>query len=220
MKQKSIFKLSLIGIQRKRRKHKDDYPRFELSEEWQVYYSTLHQAEEAIPGLIKDFNEQGWNELHSCRIEELPLGEILSSPNDNLSERVYDHNGVKLDERLFPTYAFMSCDESTYLGRKPEQIRFKPGDVAEFGDQLCVVDSFMRPYKESEASHGDSSDDGYNVWIVDELADNIRVDEDGYPELSHAHPQATTLFSSRYPISEKIQRRIDNIRKYFGYDSN
>ena len=170
-----------------------------------------------MPGLIKDFNEQGWNELHSCRIVELPLDEIMQSPNDNLSERVYDHKGVKLDERLFPSYAFMGCDESTYRGRKPEQIRFKPGDVAEIGDQLCVVDSFMRPYKEGEAPHGDSSDDGYNVWIVDELADNIKIDEDGYPELSHTHPQAVALFFPRYPISEKVQRRIDNLRKHFGY---
>lgn len=148
------------------------------------------------------------------------MGIAMTSPNDNYSERVYDKNGVKLDERLFPTWAFMSCGESTYIGRKPEQIRFKPGDVAQYGDQLCVVDSFMRPFKEGEGPHGDSSDDGYNVWVVNDLADNIQVHEDGYPILWHAHPQAVGLFTPRYPIPAKIQCRINNIRKHIGYDSN
>ncbi|MCM1139199.1 MAG: hypothetical protein NC248_12115 [Bacteroides sp.] len=220
MNPKTIFKLSLIGIHRKRRKSKDDYPRFNLEVDWWAFYSTLKQAEDAMPSAIKEFKEQGWYDLHSCRIEELPLGEILTSPCDNYSERIYDSEGVKLDERLFPSYAFMNCFNSTYRGRKPEEIRFKPGDVVEYGDQLCVVDGFMRPYREGEVPHGDSSDDGYLVWMVDESADNITLDEDGFPELAHSHPQATALFTPRYPISEKSQRRINNIRKHFNYGND
>lgn len=220
MKFKTIFRLSLISIHPIRKRCKDDYPRFHLSHDHIAFYPSLKQAEEAMPTLIKEFKAQVWNELHSCRIEELPIGVIMNSTGDNYSEWVYDENGAKLDERLFPTYPFMSYNKSVYRGRKSEQLRFKPGDVAQYGDQLCVVDNFMRPFKDGEQPYGDSTDDGYTVWVVNELADNITLDKDSYPNLSHAHPQSLELFPPRYPISEKIQRRINNIRQHFGYDED
>lgn len=220
MSLKTIFKTELIAMERKRRKCKDDYPRFDLTTEWSALYPSLQQAEATLPNLIKDFKEQGWYELHSCRITEIPLDKLLVSDSDNYSERVYDENGVKLDERLFPTENFMSCDESTYKGRKPEEIRFAPGDVAQWGNELCVVVGFMHPYAESRKPYGDASDDGYTVWIADEHADEIKLDNDGYPEISHGHPQAVSLFPPRFPISDKMKRRIDNLRKCINHDKH
>lgn len=212
---KTIFQLEMLSYSKCRRRHRDDYQPIEIRSGWTLTCLSLEEAETALPDLVKRFNEKYYFPLYCCHIREFPLGVIRNNSSDNYSDRLYDQNGVKLDERLFPTYQYMDgWSESTYLGRKPEEIRFNPGDVVDYGGDLCVVDSFMRPYKEGAKPFGDSSDDCYTVWYVDKNADNIEFDDDGYVLLGHDHPEAISLLPPRFPISERDRRRIENIRRF------
>lgn len=212
---KAIFQLEMLSYVKRRRRHRDDYQPIEIQPAWTVTFLSLEEAEAALPDMVRRFNAEYYLPLYCCHIRELPLGVKRYSSNDNYSDRLYDQNGIKLDERLFPTSEYMNAwGESIYLGRKPEAIRFKMGDVVDSGGELCVVDGFMRTYKEGAKPFGDSSDDGYTVWCVDECADNIGFDDDGCVMLGHDHPEAISLMPPRFPISERDQRRIENIRSF------
>ena len=172
------------------------------------FFKTMEEAECAIPEFIKRY---GHEDVYCFYICELPLGICIYTTDDTYSVRVYDHEGRKLDERLFPSCLFAPCRRSVYYGRKPEEIRFHPGDVVEYRGRLHVIHSFMRPYEEGAEPRGDSTDDGYTAWVVDELADNITYDKAGSINLAHCHPSALDVFSPRFPITPTMQRRIDNI---------
>lgn len=219
---KTIFQLEMLSYVKRRRRHRDDYQPIEIRSAWTLTYLSLEEAEAALPDLVKRFNAEYYDTLYCCHIREFPLGVVRNNSSDNYSDRLYDQNGVKLDERLFPTYEYMNAwGESTYLGRKPEEIRFKRGDVVDYGGELCVVHGFMRPYKEGANPFGDSSDDGYTVWYVDKNADKIEFDDDGCAMLGHWHPEAINLLPPRFPISERDQLRIENIRRFLAAkDSN
>lgn len=172
----TIFQIEMAAYEKLRRRHRDDYQPFKLVSAWKVIYRTIEEAEAAVPNLIERFKEEFYLPLYWCKIVELPIGTLLRDSQENYSVRLYDQNGTKVDERLFPTEDFMNYHHSSYLGRKPEEIRFKPGDVVEYKGQICVIDKFMRLFVEGKKPFGDASDDGYIAWIVDELADNIQLD--------------------------------------------
>lgn len=214
----TIFQVEMVAYEKLRRHHRDDYQSFKLVPAWRILFKNLDEAEKALPELIERFKNEHYLPLYWCKIVELPIATVLRDCSQNYSERLYDQNGKKVDERLFPTEDFMDYRHSTYIGRKPEEIRFQPGDVVEYRGGLCVVNGFMRPFKDGAEPYGDSSDDGYNVWIVDELADEIHRNDEGYVELDHAHPAAVDLLPPRFDIPKKVKQRIDNIKQFFSYD--
>ena len=216
-KRKTIFQIELAAYEKIRRHQRDDYQPFRIIPAWKILYATLEEAEMALPDLIERFKSEHYLPLYWCKIVELPVGVVIRDSHENFSERLYDHNGRKVDERLFPTEDYMDCWHSSYMGRKPEDIRYKPGDVVEYRGRLCVVDGFMRPYKEDKKPFGDASDDGYTVWIVDEPADDIQLDSDGSVNMNHTHPASVDILPPRFQLSDKVKRRIENIRQFFSY---
>ena len=145
---------------------------------------------------------------------EKPLLIQITSRHENLSERIYDQHGRKLDERLYPTVGLTSDGESEYHGRPDNQIRYKPGDVVEFAEDLFVIECFMTPLSKKRWTSVDETDDGYIALRVDENADEIRYDKDGYVLLDDQNPQCTNIFPPHFPFSPKVQRRIDNLRHF------
>lgn len=213
-KRKTIFQIEMVAYEKIRRRSRNDYQPVRLIPTWRVLFPTLEEAEQALPDLIKRFKTKHYQPLYWCKIKELPIGDAIRNPHENLSERLYDQNGIKVDERPFPTADYIDCRQSAYNGRKPEEIRFKPGDIVEYRGRLCVIDRFMSPYKEDRKPFGDATDDGYTVWIIDELADDIQLNTDGTPHLNHTHPAAVDLLPPRFPLPNQIQRRIQNIRQF------
>lgn len=213
-----IFVLILETYTKLRRKYRDDYPRLSVEETEYVYCRSLTEAEAALPDMLKRNRDY---DIYCLRIVEIPFGIPISDLGRNYSERVYDVNGKKIEERLFRTYPFAKCDEesSEYYGRPPEKLRFRKGDILESRNGIGVVCGLPLPPR--EIPWGDDSDDSYTVWCLNEYADNpVEEITDGpdnrytYPNLCHDHVWTTEAFSPRFPFSPKIQRRIDNIHNY------
>lgn len=211
----SVFELSLWTYDKQRRRHKDDYQRFTLSKGHTAYFETVKDAEKAIPSWIEDAEEcLGLRNIYCFKIIEKPHVIQITSRHENLSERIYDQYGQKLDERLYPTVGLTSDGESDYHGRPDDQIRYKPGDVVEFAEDLFVIECFMTPLSKKRWTSVDETDDGYIALRVDEDADEIRYDKDGYVILDDQNPQCTDIFPPHFPFSPKVQKRIDNLRQF------
>ena len=108
-----------------------------------AYFRTKEEAEEAMPHI--------WGhtlgECYCWVLSELPLG-VTFLPEESFSERVYLPDGQLWSERpyadMFPRdipmqYSEIEFDNYIYgrrffAGRKPEEIRFQPGDIIEI---LC-----------------------------------------------------------------------------------
>lgn len=208
---KSIFKLEMMCYEKQRRLHKDDYPRFSLCVPRIAYFISLKDAEDVILDWVNDPLSEN---IYCFRIVEYPIGIVLDWGSENISLRTYDQFGNKLDERLYQTLYITTNHKSEYKGRPDEKIKYCPGDVVEYNRELYVIARFMTPLSKREWTGCDESDDGYIAYLVDENADEIIFDKDGYVMLNHSHPQCTEIFPPRFPISAKIQRRIDNLREY------
>lgn len=89
----------------------------------------------------------------------------------------------------------------------------------EFAGDLFVIECFMAPLSRKVWSMVDETDDGYIALRVDECADEIRFDENGYVILDDQNPQCTDIFPPHFSFSTKIQRRIENIRRFLAAQS-
>ena len=134
----TIFKLTLYTI------HPSHWKRSNrLEGRVTAYFRTKEEAEEAMPHI--------WGhtlgESYCWVLSELPLG-VTFLPEESFSERVYLPDGQLWSERpyadMFPRdipmqYSEIEFDNYIYgrrffAGRKPEEIRFQPGDIIEI---LC-----------------------------------------------------------------------------------
>lgn len=195
---------------------KKEYQRYKLKLISEGAYPSLAEAEAAMTGYI---GKHGWN-VYCCYIAEVPMGvTVYNFLERNYSLRLYDGKGVKLDERLFKSRPFANClTTSEYYGRKPEECRFKPGDVVEFmknPEKSClgVVERIILEYEEGAEPIGDESDDGYVVREVDKHSDNIEFDEYGEPCISDHYVSCMEVFKPHFPIPKIVRKRIENIRR-------
>lgn len=193
----------------------EEYPHYKLEKIKEGFYSSLDKAEEAMRASIE---RCGWT-IYCCYIAEVPEETIVRDfLQDNYSLRVYDGEGVKIDERLFKSQAFSGIARGEYYGRRLEECRFKQGDVVEYIDWhrehgvLGVVDCIMLEHRDTPI--GDDTDDGYLIWKVDKSADKITLDEYGEPNLWAERIRCTEVFSPHYPIPKTEQKRIENIREF------
>lgn len=205
---------------RSRQKDKDgqgqDYPHYELTKVCEGIYLSLEKAEAAMHTSL---NSCGWK-IYCCYIAEVPVETMVRDIlQNNYSLRMYDGKGEKLDERLFISHPFANClTTSENYGRRPEECRFKQGDVVEYIDShdrrgvIGVVERIILERRDTPI--GDDTDDGYLIRRVDESADNIMTDEYGEPNLSTDYIRCTEVFAPHYPIPGISQRRIENIREF------
>lgn len=207
----TIFELSLWTFEKQKRRRKDDYQNFSLNVGRRAFFRTVAEAESRIPEWVK---EEEPRNIYSFRLVEYPIGLTLLTTHENLSERIYDQAGYKLDERLYPTVGLTADWQSAYRGRTQDKIIYKPGDVVEFAGDLFVIECFMTPRAQKEWTMADETDDGYIALRVDENADEIRFDDHGYVILDDQNPQCTDIFPPHFDFSAKIQRRIANLRNY------
>ena len=116
------------------------YPTSRLESRQAFYFRTKEEAEAAI----KDKKIHLWWDCYCWALREFPLGAGVF-PSESLSERIYLPDGQLWSERLtndiWPDtiphiYDDIEFDDYIYAhrffaGRKPEEIRFKPGDLIE-----------------------------------------------------------------------------------------
>ena len=138
----TIFKLALYNT-RPPRREKCHYPTFHLEGRESAYFRTKEDAEAAIPHICG----HSLSDRYCWVLSELPLG-VTFLPEESFSERVYLPDGQLWSERpyadMFPCdiprpYSEIEFDNYVYgrrffAGRRPEEIRFQPGDIIEI---LC-----------------------------------------------------------------------------------
>ena len=134
----TIFKLILYTQPWSAKKSR--YPTYRLESRMSFYFHTKEEAEAAI----KDGNIRCWRDCYCWALREFPLGAGVL-PSESLSERIYLPDGQLWSERLtneiYPDTVPHVYDEKEFdnyiyahrffAGRKPEEIRFKPGDLIE-----------------------------------------------------------------------------------------
>ena len=151
---------------------------------------------------IKGIHDVDWN-IYAFHVYQLPLCCKLQNYKQSVYERVYDKNGKFLDESLCANEIggdddWIDKEINRYYGRPSEKIRFKPGDMVEYGRYVGVVASTKgmdinfnhelheRLSNSQLLTFPDYSDDSY--LIID--------DKEG----GHAHVHACEIFPLQLPI--------------------
>lgn len=143
----SIFKVMPYYLARSWRKQ--HYPVLKTNVLETLYMRTLEEAEDYVFGRGRSYKEfmvehPEYSKLslrYSYVVVELPIGlEIHPTLGQNLSTRIYLPDGTIWGENTYADFIPLNClgEEYNYWGRrnmfggrKPEEIRFKPGDVVE-----------------------------------------------------------------------------------------
>ena len=143
----SIFKVMPYYLARSWRKQ--NYPVLKTNVLETLYMRTLEEAEDYVFGRGRSYKEfmvehPEYSKLslrYSYVVVELPIGlEIHPTLGQNLSTRIYLPDGTIWGENTYADFIPLNClgEEYNYWGRrnmfggrKPEEIRFKPGDIVE-----------------------------------------------------------------------------------------
>jgi hypothetical protein len=143
----SIFKVMPYYLARSWRKQ--HYPVLKTNVLETLYMRTLEEAEDYVFGRGRSYKEfmvehPEYSKLslrYSYVVVELPIGlEIHPTLGQNLSTRIYLPDGTIWGENTYADFIPLNClgEEYNYWGRrnmfggrKPEEIRFKPGDIVE-----------------------------------------------------------------------------------------
>lgn len=143
----SIFKVMPYYLARSWRKQ--HYPVLKTNVLETLYMRTLEEAEDYVFGRGRSYKEfmvehSEYSKLslrYSYVVVELPIGlEIHPTLGQNLSTRIYLPDGTIWGENTYADFIPLNClgEEYNYWGRrnmfggrKPEEIRFKPGDIVE-----------------------------------------------------------------------------------------
>ena len=143
----SIFKVMPYYLARSWRKQ--HYPVLKTNVLETLYMRTLEEVEDYVFGRGRSYKEfmvehPEYSKLslrYSYVVVELPIGlEIHPTLGQNLSTRIYLPDGTIWGENTYADFIPLNClgEEYNYWGRrnmfggrKPEEIRFKPGDIVE-----------------------------------------------------------------------------------------
>ena len=143
----SIFKVMPYYIARSWRIQR--YPVLKTNVLETLYMRTLEEVEDYVFGRGRSYKEfmvehPEYSKLslrYSYVVVELPIGlEIHPTLGQNLSTRIYLPDGTIWGENTYADFIPLNClgEEYNYwgrrnmfVGRKPEEIRFKPGDIVE-----------------------------------------------------------------------------------------
>lgn len=143
----SIFKVMPYYIARSWRKQR--YPALKTEVLETVYMRTLEEAENYIFGRSRSYKEfmvehPEYSKLslrYSYVVVELPIGlEIHPTLGQNLSTRIYLPDGTIWGENIYADFFPLNCygeeynywgKRNMFWGRKPEEIKFNPGDIVE-----------------------------------------------------------------------------------------
>lgn len=195
---KEVYVLKSITFIKKRRHCKDNYPPIKLDDSYFGIYESKEEAEIAIQDMI---HRDSYDDWYCFYIHKLPMNHMQFIKHQSLHTWLYDHKGILIDERPYPTHVFGNY----FTGRPRNHVRFNIGDVVEYLGHLGII-SALPPEKLNFCS--DESDDSYMM---------LYFDQDFWdPNISHhSHPECIEIFKPRFKISEKLQQQIDKIKKFY-----
>lgn len=140
--------------------------------------------------------------IHHFSIKEYYIGCIAFS-YDSLSEYVYDANGALLDKREYE-----NSDGFGYLhGRKPEEIRFQPGEICEFlsGDDVLLGIIADIPMNEERASYLNTH---FRNYTLDEVDGHYLIVSSGGERCFGTHIDSINVFKPKYKYLPQTEARL------------
>ena len=190
---KEVYVIKPVTFEKKRRRCKDDYQPFVLDYSSFGIYESREEAEIAIHDMI---HRDSYDDWYCFYIHKLPMNHMQFIKHQSLHTWLYDHKGILIDERPYPTHVFGNY----FTGRQRNHVRFNIGDVVEYHGQLGII-SALPPEKLNFCS--DESDDSYVMIYLNQEC------------IEHSHPECIEVFKPRFKISEKLQQQIDKIKKFY-----
>lgn len=195
---KEVYVLKPITFIKKRRHCKDNYPPIKLDDSFFGIYESKEEAEIAIHYMI---HRDSYDDWYCFYIHKLPMNITQFVKQQSLHTWLYDHEGILIDERPYPTYIFGNY----FHGRVKEKVRFKIGDIVECKGSLGII--YTLP-PEHLNFYSDETDDSYTMI-------HLNQDFDDPHNFEHSHPECIEVFKPRFKISEKLQQQIDKIKKFY-----
>ncbi|MDR1169256.1 MAG: hypothetical protein LBK97_00285 [Prevotellaceae bacterium] len=219
------------------------YPQFALNKSKIAYSTSLENAEKAMRLYISENEdeEQVYGRIIYCYIiNELPLDTLLWDYCEIVSRRTYSSDGNLIDACLVSELNVWrkktDCTtinelqrKGMFVGRRPENIRFKEGDIVEvFGEfrvwnmvQLGIIidtpstlqerlgwdtsfDAEIHP--DNIHRPGDDSDDRYKILTGEEVY-NFKKGDDA-EECYDSWSNCTYVMSPRLPVPEELRQNL------------
>lgn len=194
---KSVFDIVVLRDTTYKRPH---YPSYKVTERKIASATTVESAERLIRDHVIICSQYYYMmpSIHSFRVEERPLDTLTKGC---YSVRIYDKEGVKLDETLCSS---IIEDKQSYPGRTPEQIRFKPGDIVEFlyKDEInlgfvvsCPPTVELTMRVKAKGFDMDDTDDAYTILTTSDYS-------------SHRHIYSMFVFKPQFKIHPAVENRL------------
>jgi hypothetical protein len=228
--ERTIFKLEsyLMQVKKKKGSYKPSSS-FECSKEFVGYYTSIREAEAGMRECI-DFYNKGFRiddskKCYSFLVSEYDLN-IMIDEDEALTRRSYLSDGKLEESCLTSEITENGHPQIPFMGRKPEDIRFKEGDIVEviccdakisFGivsnlplTEEYIKERIQRDGKRWNMYYCDYSDDSYTV-----LFSNLKGEDCG-----HSHLESIYVFPQRLPIPKKLEEGLHALYQFDGNDDN
>jgi len=191
----NVFEITMTLV--RKRSDRPPYPNYPTSDVQIGIASSLINAENLILRIIE---RQEWKNIHHLSVREVPI-DCLNDGYGFVSMHLYDYVGKKIDEASYSTMNYEAC---VFEGRKPDEIRFVPGDIVEVqGDNeihlAYVVDVPVSSEHIKKIPLGDR--------YYDDTDDTYIVMTDADPE-NHEHIHSLALFKPRFKIPNRLEKRL------------
>ena len=208
------------------------YPIYTWGEDVVGYYSSLEKAENAIHEYIGlKFNEIYKQKIYSFSIIEYSVNDVVFKQGFAPFEtrRSYLGNG-KLEETSLVSNRGFEFKNGKFRGRKPEEIRFKIGDIVEIphadlfhgkGIVPCIVVGLPNTVEDYQkrSSYGDWSDDYYMlIPYLNREGEIVKVEDILCPMCS-AYPlypvDPIHVFPPSIPVTDEIKEALQTLQHTF-----
>ena len=212
MKENYIYRLRI-----KRRRTAAMYPTFYIRDAELLYYPTKQAAEAKIRGF-------GWEpDLYCFIIEACPYNRDVT--NRAYRRWVYDDEGVLISETLCSEFEDPKTREKDeyFPGRRPDQCRFKPGDIVEyvFNDTVTLGIVMECPPTPEDVADKGSRCSRYNK----PFEGKAEYEEDAYSILSgkidlhkysqyyetHEFSYTTTVMPTSLPVPPEMKQQLKHL---------
>ena len=162
---------------------------------------------------MKIIAEDSISNIRGFRINEVPL-DCFCLERECLRSYLYDSDGTRIDERLFPAM-MVDGDYGIYPGRKPEETRFKEGDIVEVccWDEMRLGVVVGLPVSFERALQINSNPKGFHLDYTDDSYVIIYDCSSG-----HDHVDALDLFKPKFKMHPAVEKRLQ--KAYRDYLNN
>lgn len=182
-------------------------------------YSTKEKAEDALHAYINSTDEL-WGKFHSAIIRRMYLDEKVNEEG-TVQWWLYDNRGIEVDHSVCSDIVTDEMNpHDVFFGRKPDEIRFQPGDIVEYmgfdnkvyltvlNDTPPSIEQMWLSYLDAIKRYGpnqyDKFEEPYFICCMKDMY--YYIQNDGFD------PDAPVycFFKPTLPIPEKARQELNN----------